>query len=112
MGQKKPSPSVKHNANIKPLPEFGKLFFILSKNRFAADTFQSAYFTGQCRNNILRRINGNADNRNLFLFVWDSHTTDNISAVFMQQGVKFFNAILIFYQNSKQCNAGFHIYSP
>lgn len=36
MGQKKPSPSVKHNANIKPLPEFGKLF-VLSKNRFAAD---------------------------------------------------------------------------
>ena len=54
-------------------------------HRLCRDSIKSADFPGKCIDNILRRIDCNADDMHIPLTVWQTHPSDNIRAVFMQK---------------------------
>ena len=69
---------------------------------FRTDAVQHAELAGQAADLVHRRVENNADNRKTALPVRQSHPSDNILSVFMQNTVHRFDRIGIFHHNSNQ----------
>lgn len=75
---------------------------------FRTDAVQHAELAGQAVDLVHRRVENNADNRKTALPVRQSHPSDNILSVFMQNTVHRFDRIGIFHHNSNQGYAVVH----
>ena len=65
------------------------------------------YSPGKRADPVGRSVYDNADDVHMFLFIWKSHSSDNIGAVIVKDLVDLPHSLFIFYNDSHYCDSCF-----
>ena len=76
--------------------------------RFHADPGKVSDFPGQSGNDVLRRIQSYADNVDFQFAVGNSHSADDIVAIFMEKGIQLPYRFAVFHDDADYSHTGFH----
>lgn len=88
---------------------FGTVESIFGVGGFGVNAVESAERAGEGIDNVLRRVDGEAYDIDIFLLIGDTHSADDVFAVLMQNFVEFGDRFGIFYNNAYYGDTRFHM---
>ena len=80
---------------------------ILRIHHLRADPSDLSKLPGKRADPVGRSVYDNADDVHMFLFIWKSHSSDNIGAVIVKDLVDLPHSLFIFYNDSHYCDSCF-----
>ena len=73
---------------------------------FDADSVQISDFSRQRGDEILRRVDGDGDDADAAFAVGDAHASDDVVALFVEQGIERLGGVAVFDDDSHDGDAG------
>ena len=73
---------------------------------FDADSVQISDFSRQRGDHVLRRVDGDGDDADAAFAVGDAHASDDVAAVFVEQGIERLGGVAVFNDDSHDGDTG------